>query len=237
MVYLLHYFRNMRLPIILLLNFFFITATAQRAGIFHSEEIKTMEDAWGRPIRPQTTYKVEGTPFFPHNYTRSRIFFDNGKYNSNVVARINLYDNTVLYQDAEMNDMQLVIPVRTIEFIDSISGEPTVFARYSGVEGLNESIFYQVIDTGKVILLKHIFVTYRDFAPYGSGVITRTFAQKNALYLLKDGIAIKCSKQNSEWSSIMADHDAAVKGFIESENIKTKTEEGLRSIVRYYNNL
>src|SRR5687767_10602694 len=124
-------------PFLLVLLFFINNINAQKVGIFNYEEIKTMEDAWGRPIRPQTTYQVEGSPYFPLNYSKARISFENGKYNSNVLARINFYDNSIVYQGENDQEMELIIPVISIEFRDTAEHIFARYKRYPDVEGLS----------------------------------------------------------------------------------------------------
>lgn len=217
---------------------FFLTSRAQKVGIFHTEEIKTMEDAWGRPIRPQTTYKVEGTPYFPENYTLARISFTNGKFNSSVRAKINLYDNTILYQNANGEELVLMIPVNMIEFYDSITGKyHQNFRKGHTFTDLNEEGFYQVLDSGRITLLKHVFANYRDFSPYGTAVITRTFEQKSAYYYIKDGIAQKTGKNNESLFNMMNDKKEQVDEFIRKNKIKLKSDMNLAAVIHFYNSL
>ncbi len=210
---------------------------AQQVGIFHYEEIKTMEDAWGRPIRPQTTYKVEGSLFFPPTYSLARIVFTNGKYNSRVSAKLNMYDNTILYQDVNGVELELVIPVTSIEFRDTLSGNNEFFRKFNHIDGLDEKILYQVIDTGRISLLKHHFVNYRDFAPYGTAVITRTFEQKPVFYMIKDEKVLKAGKNNDNLFSFLNDKKQHVDEFIKNNNMRLKTEKDLAAVIHFYNSL
>lgn len=227
----------MRFLLFIILLSFTFNLQAQKVGIFNYEESKTMEDAWGRPIRPQTTYKIEGTPFFQDSYHAARIVFSNGKYNSGVSAKLNMYDNTIIFQDVNGFELELVIPVISIEFRDSLSGSVAYFRKFHKSEGLDEKILYQVIDTGRITLLKHHFVNYRDFAPYGTAVITRTFEQKPVFYFIKEGKVLKAGKNNEILYSLINDQKQLVDEFLRKNNIKLKSELDITTVIQFYNSL
>jgi|SRR5687768_8748677 len=211
---------------------------AQKVGVFHEEEMKTMEDAHGRPIRPQTTYKVEGTPFYPANYSAARLSFNNGKKNSAVKAKLNLYDNTILYITDKGVEMEIIMPVLKIEFADSVNGGYNVVFK-NGFNGntLKEKIYYQVLDSGKITLLKQVHVTYRDFTPYGTAVITRQFDQKPSFFILNKSAASKIGKNGENILEILIDKKNEITSYISTHRLRLKNEADLISVIRYYNSL
>lgn len=215
-----------------------IITQAQKVGVFHEEEMKTMEDAQGRPIRPQTTYKVEGTPFYPDNYSAARLSFANGKKNSAVKAKLNLYDNTILYITDKGVEMEVIVPVLKIEFADSVNGGYNVVFqnRFSG-NILKEKIYYQVLDSGKITLLKQIAVNYRDFTPYGTAVITREFDQKPAYFILNESTISIIGKNGENIYEVLADRKKEITAYIVALNLRLKNEADLVSVTRYYNSL
>lgn len=211
---------------------------AQRAGTFHQEEIKTMEDAFGRPLRPQTTYAVEGSPFFPKEYSPAKLRFASGGVNTKLKAKLNLSDNTILFEGENAEDMLLLTPAVQVEFYSGGDGAGySFFKRGFKIRGLDESLFYQVIDSGKVTLLKHIVADYRDVTQYGTAVITRKFEQKVTWYLIVDSIAHKAEKNNANVPAILADKKEEVEAHIRRHNLKIKNEADLLSVVRFYNSL
>lgn len=215
-----------------------IVTLAQKVGVFHEEEMKTMEDAQGRPIRPQTTYKVEGSPYYPDNYSAARLSFTNGKKNSAVKAKLNLYDNTILYMNDKGVEMEVIVPVLKIEFADSVyGGYNIVFKNGFSGNNLKEKIYYQVLDSGKLTLLKHIAVNYRDFTPYGTAVITRQFEQKPAYFILIESAVNKIGKNGENILDILADKKNEINTYISTHNLRLKYEPDLVSVIRYYNSL
>ena len=212
--------------------------TAQKVGVFHEEEMKTMEDAQGRPIRPQTTYKVEGTPFYPDNYSAARLSFANGKKNSSVKAKLNLYDNTILYITDKGVEMEVIVPVLKIEFADTVNGGYNVVFQngFSG-NGLKEKIYYQVLDSGKLILLNQIVVNYRDFTPYGTAVITRKFEQKPSFFIINATTVNKTGKNGENVPEILADKKNEISTYISANSLRLKYVADLISVIRYYNSL
>ena len=211
---------------------------AQKVGVFHEEEMKTMEDAHGRPIRPQTTYKVEGTPFYPDNYSAARLSFANGQKNSSAKAKLNLYDNTILFITDKGVEMEVIVPVLKIEFADTVhGGYNVVFQNGFSGNNLKEEIFYQVLDSGKLTLLKQIVVNYRDFTPYGTAVITRTFEQKRAYFIINETTVNKISKNGENIPEILTDKKNEITTYISANNLRLKYETDLVSVIRYYNSL
>lgn len=215
-----------------------IIIQAQKMGVFHNEEMKTMEDAHGRPIRPQTTYKVEGTPFYPDNYSAARLVFVNGGKNSAVKAKLNLYDNTILYQTDKGVEMEVIVPVLKIEFADSINGGYNIVFQNGFVgNNLKEKIYYQVLDSGKLTLLKQIAVNYRDFTPYGTAVITRRFDQKPAYFILNETTVNKIGKNGENILEILADKKNEITAYIAAHSLRLKNEADMVSVIGYYNSL
>ena len=211
---------------------------AQKVGVFHEEEMKTMEDAHGRPIRPQTTYKVEGSPYYPDNYSAARLSFANGKKNSAVKAKLNLYDNTILYINDKGVEMEVIVPILKIEFADSVNGGfNVVFQNGFSGNSLKEKIYYQVLDSGKLTLLKQIAVNYRDFTPYGTAVITRQFEQKPAYFILNGSSVNKIGKNGENILEILADKKSEITNYISIHGLRLKYEADLVSVIRYYNSL
>ena len=227
----------MKLLLVGSLCFLALAMHAQKPGVFLTETNKTMEDAFGRPLRTQTTYNVEGTPYYPEEYCKATLSFSNSNMHSRAKAKLNLYDNTILFVTEKGLELEVIVSVDKIEFMDSLSGKTIVFQKGFTGSGLQEKIYYQVLDTGKIILLKHIAVTYRDFSPYGTAVITRSFQHRLNYYILKNSLVFKAEKNNGNIPGLLAEKKKEIADYIAANNISLKTESGLIAIVNYYNGL
>ena len=62
------------------------------------ESSEFMSDAYGRPLYIKAVYNVEGTPFFQDFYAPARVTLRGISY-TNIPVKINLSENTVLYDN------------------------------------------------------------------------------------------------------------------------------------------
>lgn len=196
----------------------------------HLEESSAlMTDAMGQPFYPQQKYNWEGKVFFPDDYTLATITAMNGKIYRNIRAKINLLDNTLLFTDSASREFVATVPIKKVEFENQLT-----FIKPSDDTA---KVLYQLLDSGKITLLKKIFITYKDQTGYGSTMVTRIFEQKYSYYILKDHQIISLDRSKTALLEAMADRNSQLDAYIEQEKLKLRKEEDLIKVFRFYNSL
>jgi hypothetical protein len=196
-----------------------------------------MADGNGHPLYAKSEYKAEGTYFFPEKMGYGNVKVRNGKYYQGLKIQLNLLENQLVYQDNLGQMMVAAIPVEKVEF--TLGEKKRVFRTgYPAVDAQSEQTFYEVLDSGKLSLLKLHKVNWMDKKEFNASIITRIFDIGNQLYVYseKTGI-IKLSKNREEFLSYFGDKAKKVSLHMDTNDLKLKKEADLLEIFKYYNTL
>jgi hypothetical protein len=201
-----------------------------------------MQDVSGKPIFMKVNYNVEGSPFYPEEYYLAIVFVKNGKKYNDVRVKFNLQENLLLFKLPDGTEMSAVTPVNKIIFTDTSEGGMMlnrVFENgFASIDKQNEQTYYEVLDSGKVKLLKCYSVSYDDRKYYAQASITRVFLQKEKYYIrLMDGTMRKIGKGAAALLSLFTDKKNELQKFISEKNLKCRKENDWRKVIAYYNSL
>lgn len=227
-----------------LVGLFFYSVNLFAQEVATKDYTAFMADANGRATYELTNYVMEGTPFFPPDYYKATIVVKFGKTYTNILAKLNLYENQLYYKATEGGaDMVPVIPIKKVKFgsvlIDGKIKEAATFETgFKPIEKYDTSTFYEVLDSGNVQFLKHYKVSYNDQKPFGSATVTRVFDLKKSYYLcLADGSMHKLEKGKEAIVALLTSKKAEVLKYIDAYNLKCKNEDDWQMIIEYYNSL
>ena len=97
---------------------------------------------------------------------------------------------------------------------------------------------YEKLDTGRITVLKQIKVTYTDNKEYNQSTIVRNFKHKETWHLLlADGSVVKFGTGKDVVLATLADKQKEMAAYIEKENLRCRSIEDCRQLIRYYNTL
>lgn len=188
-----------------------------------------MSDGFGRPLFMKVEHKSEGSYFFPEDYSVANVTVAGGKVYTAIKVKINLLENKMLYKDGDA-EFVAVVPISKVEFI----GTDAIF---TSVQKDDKEWFCQVLDSGRVSLLKKYTVTYKDDTPYGTTSITRTYSQKPTYYILRTPDLSELNRSEDKVVEMLSDKRKQVSSYIQKNNIRIKREEDLIRVFQYYNSL
>jgi hypothetical protein len=216
----------------------FITAAvpgiAQQQGKFMNETSAFMTDAFGQPVYTQQKANWEGNIFYPANYHYATLTAAGGKVYRYIKTKINLLEGTVLFTDSTESEFVATLPIDKIEFEDFASGVKITFVKIMNDTG---KCFYQLLDSGRMSLLKKIYVISRDKTTYGSTTITRVFEQKQSYFVYSNAGLVPLEQSKAVVIKVLSDKSVQVNAFIEQEKLKLRREEDLAKLFHYYNSL
>jgi hypothetical protein len=201
-----------------------------------------MQDVSGKPFYMKVNYNIEGSPFYPDEYYLAIVFEKNGRIHNNVYVKFNLQENLLLFKLPDGTEMSVVTPVNKIIFTDTSEGGKMlnrVFENgFTPVDKQNEQTYYEVLDSGKVELLKCYSVRFDDRKYYAQASITRVFQQTATYYLrLADGTMKKIEKGTDALPSLLVDKKDELQKFIGEKNLRCRKENDWRKVIAYYNSL
>lgn len=230
------YFKNTAMRFLLFIKFCFIclVSVAQRdVSMVPQGEIR---DAFGRAITTKREVGTEGSNYLYDDYKPGRITVK-GKTYSGIKIKLNLEKNVVFF---EKDGVEMVPSgeVSVVEFMNVATNkyDKKFLKGLPDVNGNDQHTYYEVIDSGKVLLLKHVGIKLRESTVYGDASISRKYEQTKTLYVYNKG-EIFHVKRNEDVLNALADKKNDIQTFIAKNKVKANREADLLSVVAYYNQL
>lgn len=225
--------------------FFSLSITAQTPTRFtgnYNNAQQFMEDVMGRPIYLKVEYNVEGSPFYPDEYLRANVYVRKGKIYTGIYVKFNLQENLVLYKQDDGTEMSAATPIKRVIFTDTSYDwifYNTIFeSGFPSIDNQNENTIYEVLDSGKVKLLKYHAVKFTDKKYYGQASMTRVFEQFELYYAyLPNGTIKKMEKGIEFFLSLFTDKKEEISKYIDTEKLKCRKESDWKKAIAYYNSL
>lgn len=199
-------------------------------------------DGNGKPLYWGSAYTAEGSPYFYDDYRRADIILKSGKIYTGIKVKFNLLERQVQYLSKDSTEMVTDLAVESIKFTSISENNDTLgiakLVSNNGILNSPGAVVYEVIDSGKVSLLKKITVTYRDETQYGSTKTTRYFIRKdNEYFVFVNDEYKKLEKSRAFLTTLLQDQKSEVDDFINKNKINCKSLKGCQQVIRYYNSL
>jgi hypothetical protein len=226
--------------VIMLLSSNYLKAQRPTANI--TTETTMMTTQAGAPIYLKTHYAIVGSPYFPPEFTNISIVLKSGIIYPFKKARMNLYDNTLVVLEDNGRE-QLVTGNITKIIFESVlidqSSKRVVFQKgFPAINGRDSTIYYEVLDSGKLKLIKHYKVSFSDKRSYGDANMTRVFEQEQTFYIVLPGKIIRqIEKGKEDFLSALPDKRSEIEKYIDEKKIKCKKEKDWIDLVSYYNSI
>lgn len=182
---------------------------------------------------------VVGTPYVDDSWQNAVIFLREGDRFSNVPIRYDIYSDIL---EIKVGDQVKGLEGSKASGYSIVSnGSERRFMRASRFKA-DEPLagFLEVLDSGKVQLLKHYAVTVvkPDYSPQ-MNVGSRDYKvlHKHTFYYTTEGVTHEVPKQSKKLLAIFSDHQTEVSDFVRNEQIDLNEEAGLQRVFEFYNKL
>ncbi len=194
-------------------------------------------DGYGVPWSNSTLYNTDGSPFYDTSFCIGSIQLTNGKMYSGIKLKLNLEEQKIIFEVEDGKAFVLSIPVSRIELGCAASTKPTVFrSGFTAIDKQNDRSLYQVLDSGKVLLLKYTEIRFKDSKAYNSNDMTRTYRQLPSYYLWVPGKdMVKVSTNENDLLATLSDQQKLLNDAILKEKLKVRKEADLIKIIALYN--
>jgi hypothetical protein len=207
----------------------------------HAQQNPFMNDGNGRPLYIKTTYVADGSPYLFDEYNFAEITSVNGIVYRQVRVKLNMVDNQVQYMSDKGEELVASLPIKKIRFLSAVDEDQkrvSITVESFG-EALNSSgsAIYEVVDSGKVMLLKKTVINTRDEKKYGEATITRHFEKVKSDYLYINHEIKKIEKGKSFFLTALADKQKEIEAFIDNNKLKCKGTGDYKMIISYYNSI
>jgi len=169
--------------------------------------------------------ETNGSPFFDSEFLSANIELVTGQRYENLLVKINLLSNEVIYKTAEGKELAVSPAIKLVEL--NKNGNILFFEYgFPTFEKQNQKTIYQVLAKGEVSLLKYFFIQVTENKHYSSTSMIRNIEQFPRLFLYDKKMGLqKAPKSNEELLSLYKENAAALKGILEKNNLKIKKED------------
>lgn len=193
-----------------------------------------LADFAGRPVNvPKENMEVEGSAYYPETaFKKATVFLTNRTFIKDIPIKIDLKDRRVFFINDRNEELVSIMPVKQIVFEDGVVME----TGFDASGKIPAGSFFQVVDTGKVKLLKYIEITYVDSKGYNSNTIVRQFFRKD-VFLAAKGQQLYNLNDVGEMATIVPNKQSQLTSFIRDQVGKPKKQADFEKIVRYCNSL
>lgn len=182
-------------------------------------------DGNGKMVNLGVDMENYGSPFFDPEFLPANIVLATGQRYENVLIKINLLSNEVIYKTPEGKELAVLPAIKQVELYKN--GKLLFFEYgFPVYEKQNQKTIYQVLARGKVSLLKYFFIQVTEAKPYSSATMLRTIEQFPKLFLYDKSMSLKkAPKSNEDLLSLYKADAPELKGILEKNNLKIKKEE------------
>jgi len=196
-------------------------------------------DGYGIPWNAELPYRIEGSPFFDKGFCKGSIQLLNGKTYGDLQLKLNLEEQKVIFTGADGKTFAVSQPLARVELACNNQSESIIFrSGFGAVNKQNEQSLYQVLDSGRVLLLKFVEIRHMDSKAYNSTETTRSYRQLPYYYLWKSGKdLIKVPVDENGLLDILKDKKKELAETINNERLKIKKEADLIQVIKKYNSL
>lgn len=196
----------------------------------------------GRPLLINSQYNTDGSPFYYEEYAWADLISMNGQSYNGILVKFNISEKQIQFINPAGTEMIAGVPIKKIRLLNVIREDGSVenITLESDTGALNDPAgnVYQVLDSGKISLVKKIDISYSDEKPYGQASVTRHFTRKESDYIILPGGEYKKLEKNKSFiTEALKDKEKQVAVFIETNNIKCKSTKDFQKIISYYNSL
>jgi hypothetical protein len=189
------------------------------------QSVLMVTDGNGKMVNMGVDMENYGTPFFDSEFLPASIVLVSGQRYENVLVKINLLSNEVIYKTPEGKELAVLPPIKQVEL--NKNGKLLFFEYgFPVYEKQNQKTIYQVLAKGKISLIKYFFVQVTEAKPYSSATMLRTIEQFPKLFLYDQSMSLKrAPKSNEDLLSLYKEDATKIQGILQKNNLKIKKEE------------
>jgi hypothetical protein len=205
------------------------------AGGLQAQIAITGDPVQGTPLFAKHTENVKGSPYFFDDWKKGNVRLKNKEVYSGMDLKFNQLDNELIFLSQNKTPNRFAQPVA--EFI--IYQDDRIFLTFRNgfplVEKNNGDTYYQVLEDGKVKVLKHAKKSIIEAIPYGQSVAEKSILKADIYYLLVGDQMHRIKADKKQLLSILKSEPLA--NYIASNKMKVNSEDELITAVNFYNNL
>jgi len=200
----------------------------------------SISDVNGQPFKNKYD-AVNGTPYFDAAYKYATILLSDGKKFVNIQVKLDLVEQETHFITA--NNQEAFAGkgiIKEISYADTMNTGIKLYKFQTGfprVDRQTEINFYQVLAEGRCSFLKSITKSIEEKKNELSGEIAKDIETTENYYLFTKNEMKRLKKDKAFILSQLADKQAEINQFIQSNKINYKNTDDLIKLFNFYNSL
>lgn len=191
----------------------------------------------GRPISSlKYSGIISGSPYFSETWMKGTISANGGTEYANVLIRIDLVENIVIYLGPNNMELTPGVPTTKVSLLDTLTNKTYRFVNSSSIGDNSEGIWYQELVPGKATLYKQFVKTISDASSYGTAASERSVRTEVKYYVQINNKVTKLKKLK-DIVDLVPDKKTELSAYIENGKFNGKKEADYIAVVNYYNSL
>ena len=180
---------------------------------------------------------VAGNQYFLKDWSDGVIRFTSGKVTDKFKLKFDAAQNRLLLQ---FNGSTFAAESKINEFVMYSKNKKDSFVFRKGfpvTDRGNDETFYQVLEKGKVTLLRLNAKDIIEEKEILEAKVSRHYTDFEQFYVFRDGIMHKIDKETMPLPEILVDRRDELKNYISEQQLKMRSAEDLVKVVKKYNDL
>jgi len=200
-----------------------------------------IQDARGELVGKRDHYlNVEGSPYLSSEWLTGDLKLPNLKVYKDLSIRYDEVEDLIYLKSGD--DDNVMLKERPIEFNLAFPEEEGIIQRhfrlgFTDVPGTTPSSYFEVLEDGKVKLLKRSSKIIQQNKEYNSNITVKSFFHVITYYLYRDGKGIAVKKDKKSIFGALGDKQTELEAYVRNNKLNLKTDAGIEKLVGYYNTL
>ncbi|WCT12436.1 hypothetical protein [Mucilaginibacter jinjuensis] len=218
--------------------FFVVLVMAASSFVAHGQGIVTSNQ--GTPFTSQVYAEVNGSPYLSSRWVTGNVALKDGQIYKSVEIKYDQVGDQLLFKADNGDSLLFAQPVHEFELPVTEKGKTTTRNYRNGfpaVNGNTTNNFYEVINDGKVKILKRTKKNIQSHKDYSSANVINDINTNTTYYVLKDNTMTLIKPGSKTILEALSDKSAEVAKYIKDNNLDARQDADLGKIFTYYNSL
>ncbi|HLG40079.1 MAG TPA: hypothetical protein VI461_10435 [Chitinophagaceae bacterium] len=218
-------------------------ASAQQVVDVGKQDVKLSPNMFyvvgGSPVSTTKYIRiVSGSPYFNDDWMYGKAELADGSKYQNIKLKLDLIDNSLLFLNADSNEMIATASIKSITLTDNLSGKEYnfIFSSFIKTTEKIETGWYQALAEGQATMYKRITKKINEVRPYGSATIEQNINTSNKYFLFTNSV-FSAVKKFKDIPNILSDKKDDLSKYAVSMKLTGKTDEDYADLITYYNQI
>lgn len=218
---------------------FFLTSLLSLSLTAAQAQFKISQDIVGTPVGAKPEKTFIGSEYLYPKFVKGHVLQQNDTYYNDMELNYDVLSDKLVFLK-EGQEMAFKLPIKEFQIIKSATAPVKLEVYRNGFPAsgsFTDKSFYQVINDGKVMVLRKPVKSITESTPYGSAKVQKNIVNGEQYFIFKDGKMDKIKKDKKDLLSALSDKKDQLDEFIKTKKLNLKSDDDIKALLDYYNSL